>query len=86
MVKEIHSFLRICSDAFIALAYFSIPLELIYFVKKATFFPYRWVLVQFGAFIILCGLTHMINLWTFGIHSRSIAVVMTIAKGLNCDS
>lgn len=70
------------SDAFIALAYFSIPLELVYFVKKATFFPYRWVLVQFGAFIILCGLTHMINLWTFGMHSRSVAVIMTVAKGL----
>ncbi|KAI7741973.1 hypothetical protein M8C21_008686, partial [Ambrosia artemisiifolia] len=41
------------SDFFIALAYFSIPLELIYFVKKSAVFPYRWVLVQFGAFIVL---------------------------------
>ncbi|XP_057459185.1 ethylene receptor [Lotus japonicus] len=68
------------SDFFIALAYFSIPLELIYFVKKSAVFPYRWVLVQFGAFIVLCGATHLINLWTFTIHSRTVAVVMTIAK------
>ncbi|XWS10776.1 hypothetical protein CRYUN_Cryun38cG0027000 [Craigia yunnanensis] len=70
------------SDFFIALAYFSIPLELIYFVKKSSVFPYRWVLVQFGAFIVLCGATHLINLWTFTLHSKSVAVVMTTAKVL----
>lgn len=68
------------SDFFIALAYFSIPVELIYFVKKSAVFPYRWVLLQFGAFIILCGATHFINLWTFGMHTRTVAIVMTTAK------
>lgn len=68
------------SDFFIALAYFSIPLELIYFVKKSSFFPYRWVLIQFGAFIVLCGATHLINLWTFNSHTRTLALVMTVAK------
>ncbi|KAJ3669479.1 hypothetical protein LUZ60_011429 [Juncus effusus] len=68
------------SDFFIALAYFSIPLELIYFVKKSAFFPYRWVLIQFGAFIVLCGATHLITLWTFTIHSKSIELILAIAK------
>ncbi|KAF8392645.1 hypothetical protein HHK36_022994 [Tetracentron sinense] len=68
------------SDFFIALAYFSIPLELIYFVQKSAFFPYRWVLIQFGAFIVLCGATHLISLWTFTMHSKTLAVVMTVAK------
>lgn len=68
------------SDILIALAYFSIPVELIYFVQKSAFFPYRWVLMQFGSFIILCGLTHFISLWTFTMHSKAVAVVMTIAK------
>ncbi|KAL5707021.1 mitochondrial 2-enoyl thioester reductase [Ranunculus cassubicifolius] len=68
------------SDFFIALAYFSIPLELVYFVKKSAVFPYRWVLVQFGAFIVLCGATHFISLWTFNIHSKTVEVVMTTAK------
>lgn len=68
------------SDFLIAVAYFSIPLELIYFVQKSSFFPYRWVLIQFGAFIILCGATHLISLWTFTLHSKTVAVVMTIAK------
>ncbi|GAB2284232.1 mitochondrial 2-enoyl thioester reductase [Dionaea muscipula] len=68
------------SDFFIALAYFSIPLELIYFVQKSAFFPYRWVLMQFGAFIVLCGATHLINLWTFSMHTKTVAIVMTVAK------
>ncbi|KAH9625070.1 hypothetical protein KSS87_010560 [Heliosperma pusillum] len=68
------------SDFFIALAYFSIPLELIYFVKKSAVFPYRWVLVQFGAFIVLCGATHLISLWTFRIHTKTVEVVMTTSK------
>ncbi|KAK0581056.1 hypothetical protein LWI29_009410 [Acer saccharum] len=68
------------SDVLIALAYFSIPLEIIYFVQKSAFFPYRWVLMQFGAFIVLCGATHFINLWTFFMHSKTVAVVMTVAK------
>jgi len=68
------------SDFFIALAYFSIPLELVYFVQKSAFFPYRWVLMQFGAFIILCGATHFISLWTFTIHSKTVILVMAVAK------
>jgi ethylene receptor len=68
------------SDFFIALEYFSIPLELIYFVQKSSFFPYRWVLIQFGAFIILCGATHLINMWTFTSYTMTIAVVLTVAK------
>ncbi|KAI7980542.1 Ethylene response sensor 1 [Camellia lanceoleosa] len=68
------------SDFFIAFAYFSIPLELIYFVQKSAFFPYRWVLMQFGAFIVLCGATHFISLWTFSMHSKTVAIVMTVVK------
>ena len=68
------------SDFFIAIAYFSIPLELVYFVKKSAVFPYRWVLVQFGAFIVLCGATHLINLWMFDIHTRTVEIVQTTAK------
>ncbi|CAD5196622.1 unnamed protein product [Musa acuminata subsp. malaccensis] len=68
------------SDFLIAFAYFSIPLELIYFVKKSSFFPYRWLLIQFGAFIVLCGSTHMISLRTFTMYSRTVALLMTVAK------
>jgi hypothetical protein len=80
---DLHLRYQYISDFFIALAYFSIPLELIYFVKKSAVFPYRWVLVQFGAFIVLCGATHLINLWTLSAaHSPLVATVMTVSKVL----
>ncbi|KAI4326203.1 hypothetical protein MLD38_031541 [Melastoma candidum] len=69
------------SDVFIALAYFSIPLELLFFLKKTSAVaPYRWVLVQFSSFIFLCGATHLINLWTISANTRTAAIVMTVAK------
>ncbi|KAK4282532.1 hypothetical protein QN277_013894 [Acacia crassicarpa] len=70
------------SDILIALAYFSIPLEMIYFVKKCAIFPYRWVIFQSGAFIILCGASHFASLWTFFMNTKQIAMVMLIAKAL----
>lgn len=79
-VDELLAKYQYISDFFIALAYFSIPLELIYFVQKSAFFPYRWVLMMFCAFIVLCGATHFISLWTFSMHSKTVAVVMTVAK------
>nr|QGT40626.1 ethylene response 1 [Tulipa gesneriana] len=48
--------------------------------QEVLLLPYRWVLIQFGAFIVLCGATHLINLWTFTLHSRTVALVMTVAK------
>jgi ethylene receptor len=68
------------SDFLIATAYFSIPLELLYFTTCSDLFPLKWILLQFGAFIVLCGATHLINLWTFATHSRTVAIVMTVAK------
>ncbi|HEY8219209.1 MAG TPA: PAS domain S-box protein, partial [Methylobacter sp.] len=56
--------LHVISDTFIALAYYSIPFALFYFVQKRTDLAYRWVFVLFGAFILLCGTTHLISIWT----------------------
>ena len=56
--------LHIISDSIIALAYYSIPFALFYFVKKRIDLAYRWVFVLFGVFICLCGTTHLISIWT----------------------
>lgn len=56
--------LHIVSDSIIALAYYSIPFALFYFVKKRTDLAYRWVFVLFAVFICLCGTTHLISIWT----------------------
>ncbi|XP_010558746.1 PREDICTED: protein EIN4 [Tarenaya hassleriana] len=70
------------SDFLIAIAYFSIPLEILYFISFSNV-PFKWVLVQFIAFIVLCGLTHLLNAWTYyGPHSFQLMLWLTIAKFL----
>jgi PAS domain S-box-containing protein len=56
--------LHVVSDTLIALAYFSIPLTLIYFIRKRRDVPFNWVFVCFGVFILTCGATHAMEVWT----------------------
>ncbi|MEB3280457.1 MAG: GAF domain-containing protein [Lyngbya sp.] len=56
--------LHLVSDALIAIAYFSIPAMLIYFVRKRSDLPFSRVFVLFGGFIILCGIGHLLDIWT----------------------
>ena len=56
--------LHITSDFLIAFAYYSIPITLVYFVQKRKDLPFTWVFLLFGAFIILCGTTHVMGIWT----------------------
>lgn len=56
--------LHIASDLLIALSYYSIPLMLIYFVRKRRDVPFDWIFMLFGAFIIACGTTHLMEIWT----------------------
>lgn len=70
------------SDFLIAVAYFSIPIELLYFVSCSNF-PFKWVLLQFIAFIVLCGLTHLLNGYTYyGPHTFQLMLTLTIFKFL----
>lgn len=52
------------SDAATALAYFSIPLALVIVGRKRSDLVYRPLLWLFAAFILLCGSTHWLDLFT----------------------
>jgi signal transduction histidine kinase len=56
--------LHVVSNIAIALAYFSIPVLLVYFVSKRKDIPFNWVFLLFGAFIIACGMGHLMDIWT----------------------
>lgn len=56
--------LHIVSDSLIALAYYSIPLSLLYFVRQRQDLPFRNIFWLFGAFILSCGTTHVMEVWT----------------------
>jgi signal transduction histidine kinase len=55
---------HVASDALIGTAYVSIPLTLIYLVRKRTDLPFNWIVVLFATFIVSCGATHWIEVWT----------------------
>lgn len=56
--------LHLVSDALIAIAYFSIPAMLLYFVKQRQDMPFSKVFVLFSAFIVCCGFGHLLEIWT----------------------
>jgi len=56
--------LHIVSDSLIALAYYAIPLSLLYVVFQRKDLPFRNIFLLFGAFILSCGTTHVMEVWT----------------------
>ncbi|MBE9039412.1 GAF domain-containing protein, partial [Oscillatoriales cyanobacterium LEGE 11467] len=56
--------LHVVSDLLIAIAYFSIPAMLVYFVLNRPDIPFFKFFILFGAFIILCGVGHLLEIWT----------------------
>lgn len=56
--------LHVISDVIIALSYYSIPLTLVYFVRKRQDVPFKIIFLLFGAFIVSCGTTHIMEVWT----------------------
>lgn len=59
--SSFHGWLYISSDIAIWLAYFIIPAIIIFFIQKRQNIPFLPVFWLFGAFIILCGSTHLID-------------------------
>ncbi|MDX1655573.1 MAG: PAS domain S-box protein, partial [Candidatus Competibacteraceae bacterium] len=56
--------LHVVSDLLIALAYYSIPLTLIWFVRRRRDLEFRGIFVMFATFIVACGTTHLLGVWT----------------------
>jgi two-component system, NtrC family, sensor kinase len=56
--------LHVASDSIIAIAYFSIPITLVYFISQREDLPFNWIFAMFGAFIVACGITHIFEVWT----------------------
>lgn len=56
--------LHLLSDALIALSYYSIPITLFYLVRKRRDLPFESTFLLFAAFIVACGTTHLLDIWT----------------------
>jgi len=56
--------LHATSDGLIAIAYYVIPVLLVYLVRKRGDLPFHWMFLMFGVFIFGCGTTHAMEVWT----------------------
>ena len=55
--------LHVISDTLIAVSYFTIPITLLWFMRKRRDLPFSWMFGLFGAFIVACGATHVMEVW-----------------------
>jgi PAS domain S-box-containing protein len=56
--------LHVVSDGVIVLSYFCIPLALVYLAHRRRDLPFNWIFWMFGLFIVGCGTTHLLEIWT----------------------
>jgi len=74
----------VVADLAIAAAYLSIPVAIISFVRKRGESANSWVAWLFSAFILACGITHIMGVWTiwqpdYGLQALSKAVTAVIS-------
>ncbi len=82
--------LHVVSDALIALAYFAIPLVLMVFMRRRPELRYSGVIVMFAAFILFCGASHLVSIWTLwqpdyalqGLVKAATAAVSLVTAGM----
>ena len=71
--------LHVVSDSLIALSYLSIPITLLHFTRQRRDIPFSWMLLCFGAFIVACGGTHVMEVWTVWFPSYWLAGAVKVA-------
>ena len=59
--------LHVISDSLITIAYYSIPLMLVYFIQRRKDMAYPWLGGMFALFIVACGTTHLLSAITIWI-------------------
>ena len=55
--------LNVISDGLITLSYYCIPIVLVYFARKNRDLTFNRISWMFGAFILACGTTHLMEVW-----------------------
>jgi signal transduction histidine kinase len=55
--------LHVFSDAVITASYFTIPIALVYLVRKRDDLKFNYIFVMFAVFIFACGATHLVNIF-----------------------
>jgi len=65
--------LHVASNSSIAPSYLSIPLTLVHFIRKRKDLPFSGMFLWFGAFLVACGGTHLMEVWSIWFPSYCLA-------------
>ena len=74
--------LHVVSDTLIAMAYFSIPFALAIFVLKRGDLKFGWLYWSFGIFIMACGLTHVMAIYTLWVPAYGVEGLVKAATAV----
>ncbi len=74
--------MHVISDAVIGLAYFSIPLALAALMARRKDLEYGWVIYLFVAFILACGMTHLMGILTLWVPAYGIEGIIKAITAL----
>lgn len=76
--------LHVVTDAIITLSYFTIPLALVYLVRRRDDLQFNYIFILFAVFIFACGATHLVNIYNvwYGAYwfSGSVKAVTALAS------
>ncbi len=73
---------HIFSDITTAIAYYTIPISILYFVTKRKDLRFKWLFVMFSAFIIACGTSHILDALTFWVPIYGVAGLVKIITAI----
>ena len=73
---------HVVSDSLIALAYFSIPVGLAYFVSRRRDVVFGWMFWSFAVFITACGATHLMAIWTLWVPDYGLEAAVKLLTGV----
>ena len=72
------------SHAVIGLSYFSIPIAILYFLRRQPDLKFNWLFLMFALFILGCGATHLIELVNIWVPIyRADAAVLALTAGIS---
>lgn len=72
----------VTADAVIALSYFSIPAVIVSFYAKRPDLQYRGVASLFGLFIMACGITHVMAIWTIWVPDYGVEALTKVVTAV----
>lgn len=74
--------LTVLGDGLTGLAYFALPGMLFYIIRKREDLTQRNVFLLFAAFILACGTTHFIHIWTIWYPTYRLASIIIMLTGI----